>query len=262
EDTLRTEFSRTDLSTLLPDDYTRMDLEDLAYALWLRSDLSKWRVPAVITIHDIFDHPISRFGVGLPQFSERRSETGREVLQLGSFRRELVHHDFELTEWGIPIGEGSVHVVNPADPGATAYADVYRDFFEPSFADTSGLRTQPGPAVYQPDGTAHGNTSFRLPLSPAVYVAMLKPGQGTWVTGGYVRRSDNVLYAFPLQVPTFGEQVRRAGSVAIWAIAFALVAMIVGALPVIGAVLRRLPRSLDFRTRTSLYLTTVVILPL
>src|SRR5438093_13787182 len=78
EDTLRNEFSSVDLSTILPDDYTRMDLEDLAYAVWLRSDLSKWRIPAVITINDIFDHPVSRFGVGLPQFSERRSEVGPE----------------------------------------------------------------------------------------------------------------------------------------------------------------------------------------
>jgi hypothetical protein len=77
EDTLRAEFSHTELSTILPDDYRKMNLEDLAYALWLRSDLAKWRVPAVISVHDILDHPLSRFGVGLPQFSERRSEVGR-----------------------------------------------------------------------------------------------------------------------------------------------------------------------------------------
>src|SRR5256885_3658782 len=51
--TLHNEFSRMELSTILPDDYRKMNLEDLAYALWLRSDLSKWRVPAVITVHDI-----------------------------------------------------------------------------------------------------------------------------------------------------------------------------------------------------------------
>ena len=45
EDTLHNEFTRTDLSTILPDDYRHMNLDDLAYALWLRSDLSKWRVP-------------------------------------------------------------------------------------------------------------------------------------------------------------------------------------------------------------------------
>ncbi len=106
EDTLRNEFSIVDLSTILPDDYTRMDLQDLAYALWLRSDLSKWRIPAVITVNDIFDHPLSRFGVGLPQFSERRSERGAEVLQVGNLRRVLIHHDFEVTTFGIPIGEG------------------------------------------------------------------------------------------------------------------------------------------------------------
>jgi signal transduction histidine kinase/HAMP domain-containing protein len=270
EDTLRDEFSHTELSTILPDEYTRMDLEDLAYALWLHSDFSKWRVPAVITIRDIFDHPISRFGVGLPQFSERRTEVGREVLQLGTLRRVLLHHDFELTAWGIPIGEGSVHVVNPADPGSTAYADVYRDFFEPAFEDTAAtLHAQREPVVYERNGSAHGTPTFRLPQSPAWYFAALKPGSGTWVQTAegagsqiYLRHADNALYAFPMQVPTLEQQVRRAGGIAIWAIAFVLVAMTLRSMPRIVSVLRHLPRNIDFRTRTSVYVTAVVILPL
>src|SRR5205807_5298865 len=130
--------SRVNLSTILPDDYTRMDLQDLAYALWLHSDLSKLRIPAVINVNDIFDHPLSRFGVGLPQFSERRSERGPEVLQVGTLRRVLMHHDFDVSTIGIPIGEGSVHVVNPEDPAATAtYADIYSYIFETSIAHTT-----------------------------------------------------------------------------------------------------------------------------
>ena len=269
EDTLKNEFSIVDVSTILPDDYTRMDLQDLAYALWLRSDLSKLRIPAVITVHDIFDHTVSRFGVGLPQFSERRSERGQEVLQVGTLRRVLMHHDFEVTTFGIPIGEGSVHVVNPADPGATAYSDVYRDFFEPAFTDTSiGLRAQPPPTVFDKEGNAHGPSTVKLPQSSDRYFAALKNAQGMWVTtegagtSVYVRRSGDILYAFPLQVPTFGEQVRRAGSVAIWAIAFVLLAITISSMPLIASIVRNLPRSLDFRTRTSLYVTAVVLLPL
>ena len=270
EDTLHNEFSRTELSEILPDDYRKMNLEDLAYALWLRSDLSKWRVPAVIAVHDIFDHPLSRFGVGLPQFSERRPESGREVLQIGSLTRVLLHHDFDLTIGGIPVAEGSVHVVNPADPGATTFADVYRDFFEPSFDDTViGLRPQREIVVYDRDGNAHGTTTVRLPQSPASYFATLKPGSGLWIeqnegagSAVYVRRTEDALYAFPLQVPTRGQQVRRAGGVAIWAIAFVLAVILIRSLPVIVSVLFRAPRNLDFRTRTSLYLTAVVILPL
>ncbi len=270
EDTLHNEFATTELSAILPDDYRKMNLEDLAYALWLRSDLSKWRVPAVIAVHDIFDHPLSRFGVGLPQFSERRPESGREVLQIGSLTRVLLHHDFDLTIGGIPIAEGSVHVVNPADPGATTFADVYRDFFEPSFNDTvTGLRPQREIVVYDRDGNAHGATTVRLPQSPASYFATLKSGNGVWLeenegagSAVYVRRTDDALYAFPLQVPTRGQQVRRAGGVAIWAIAFVLAVIMTRSLPVIASVIRRAPRNLDFRTRTSLYLTAVVILPL
>jgi nitrogen fixation/metabolism regulation signal transduction histidine kinase len=270
EDTLHNEFATMELSAMLPDDYRKMNLEDLAYALWLRSDLSKWRVPAVIAVHDIFDHPLSRFGVGLPQFSERRREPGGEVLQIGSVTRVLLHHDFDLTIGGIPVAEGSVHVVNPADPGATTFADVYRDFFEPSFdATVTGLRPQREIVVYDRDGNPHGTTTVRLPQSPASYFAALKPGRGVWIeenegagSAVYVRRTEDALYAFPLQVPTRGQQVRRAGGVAVWAIAFVLVVIVLRSLPVIVSVIARAPRNLDFRTRTSLYLTAVVILPL
>jgi len=258
EDTLHNEFSTMELNAMLPDDYRKMNLEDLAYALWLRSDLSKWRVPAVISVHDIFDHPLSRFGVGLPQFSDRGREPGGEVLQVGSVTRVLLHHDFDLTIGGIPVAEGSVHVVNPADPGATTFADVYR-----------GLRPQREIVVYDRDGNPHGTTTVRLPQSPASYFAALKPGRGVWIeenegagSAVYVRRTEDALYAFPLQVPTRGQQVRRAGGVAVWAIAFVLVVIVLRSLPVIASVIRRAPRNLDFRTRTSLYLTAVVILPL
>src|SRR6185369_9380341 len=154
EDTLHNEFSRTELSSVLPDDYRRMNLEDLAYALWLRSDLSKWRIPAVITVKDDFTgNVISRFGVGLPQFSERGEAVGREILQVGSLTRVLLHHEFDVMAFGTTIARGSVHVVNPADPGATSFADIYRDFFEAGTEDvTTGLHAQREPAVYDRDG--------------------------------------------------------------------------------------------------------------
>ena len=78
----------------------------------------------------------------------------------------------------------------------------------------------------------------------------------------YVRRADNALYAFPLQVPTRGQQIRRAGGVAIWAHRRGaagdgrpLDAALIAAAPPLAA-------QLDFRTRTALYLTAVVIVPL
>lgn len=269
ENTLRNDFSRTDLATVLPDQYARMDLQDLAFALWLRSDLSKWRIPAVIDIRDIFDHQVSRFGVGLPQFSERRSGMDREVLQVGSLRRELLHHDFEVTVGGIPIGEGSVHVVNPADPGATTFGDVYRDFFEPLGDTTTGLHAQREPVVYDRSGNVHGTPSFRLPQSPSWYFAALRPGAGMWVdateTGGetvYVRRTENALYAFPLQVTTTPQQIRRAGGVAIWAIAFVVAVLAIRSLPLIVEWVRERRGNLNFRTRTSIYIAAVVVIPL
>jgi signal transduction histidine kinase len=267
--TLQQEFTRIDLTTILPDDYRHMSLEDLAYALWLRSDLSKWRVPAVITISDEFTRSaISRFGVGLPQFDETASSTNGEILQVGRTRRVLMHHDFDVIVYGITIGLGSVHVVNPAEPGATAFADVYHDFFDKSSDETAGLHPQREPAVYDRDGNAQSTVTYRLPQKPSVYFARLAPGKGVWVSSAdpdasnlYVRRAENALYVFPLQMPTIGQQVRRAGSVAIWALVVILLLAAWRSMPRLIA-LARMPRMLDFRARTSIYLTAVVIVPL
>ena len=268
--TLASEFERIDLATILPDDYRRMSMEDLAYALWLRSDLSEWKVPAVITIHDEFTKsPMSRFGVGLPQFDEAGTSENGEVLQVGSIRRVLLHHDFDVTVLGTTIGLGSVHVVNPADPGATASADVYRDFFETTTAEATSLHQQREPAVFDREGNAQSATTYRLPRNPATYFASLKPGSGRWVPSAdpdasalYLRRGENALYAFPLQVTTVAQQIRRAGGVALWALLALGLALAWRSTPRIVSWLRRAPGSLDFRARTSIYLMAVVILPL
>jgi signal transduction histidine kinase/HAMP domain-containing protein len=270
EDTLHNEFTRTDLSTVLPDDYRHMNLDDLAYALWLRSDLSKWHIPAVITIVDEFTRsPISRFGIGLPQFTERGNGTTREVLQVGKVTRVLMHHDFDVTAWGTTIALGSVHVVNPADPGATSFTDFYRDFFQSGVEDiTTGLHAQREPAIFDAAGNAHG-AIIRLPQSPSFYFARLKPGSGMWIEQPasdppaiYLRRSDTALFAFPLQVPTLPQMLQRAGGVIIWGIAAVLLILAFRAMPRTIAALRQARRQLDFRARTSLYVAGVVILPL
>jgi nitrogen fixation/metabolism regulation signal transduction histidine kinase len=271
--TLAAEFSSIDLSTLLPDDYRQTNMEDLAYALWLRSDLSTWRVPAVITIQDEFTRsPISRFGVGLPQFEEQTTNVkGGEVLQIGNMERELLHHNFDVVALGTIIGLGSIHVVNPAEPGATAFADVYRDLFVRS-GETPRRYPQREPAVYDLKGNAQTGVSFLLPQSPTRYIAQLRPGRGVWVpstdpdaTMLYVRRSENALYVFPLLTATPAQQIRRAGGVAIWALVLLVAMLVWRSLPRLIRIVREPSRpsfTLDFRARTSLYLTAVVILPL
>ena len=271
EDTLQNEFSRADLSTILPDDYRHMNLQDLAYALWLRSDLSKWRVPAVITVRDEFTRtPISRFGVGLPQFEDRPSGEGGEVLTVGSLERVLLHHDFDLTAWGTTIAIGSIHVVNPAEPGATAFADIYRDFFESDSDEAIGIQPQQTPAVYDKSGAPKSNVTVRLPQKPTWYFERLKPGTGMWVASPqedgsmvYVRRTEQALYAFPVNRPTVAQQIRRAGGVAIWALIAAAIVLLWQSFPGFSSFAGRLRTGrLDFRARTSLYLTGVIILPL
>ena len=266
---LQDEFSRIDLTTILPDDYRHMSMEDLAYALWLRSDLSKWNVPAVISISDEFTRsPMSRFGVGLPQFDETTSSESGEILQVGRIRRVLMHHDFDVTVLGTTIGLGTVHVVNPGDPGATAFADVYREFFDDTADDATGLHPQRQPAVYDREGNAQSAVTYRLPQKPNVYFASLAPGKGIWLPSSdpeasalYLRRAENALYVFPLQIPTVGQQIRRAGGVAIWALILLVLALTWRSMPRLAA-LARMPRALDFRARTSIYLTAVIIIPL
>jgi hypothetical protein len=95
----------------------------------------------------------------------------------------------------------------------------------------------------------------------------MKAGEGRWVTGTrgeliYMRRTDSALYAFPLQRVTRAQLVRRAGGVAIWAIAAVLLLIAFRSLTALMALARSAPRGLDFRARTSLYVTAVVILPL
>ena len=267
--TLEREFTRIDLATILPDDYRHMSVEDLAYALWLRSDLAKWRVPAVITIKDEFTRAlISRFGVGIPQFASEEAGSESEVLQVGTVRRVLLHHDFDVVVFGTTIANGSVHVVNPADPGASSFADVYRDFFDDTEDEATGMHPQREPAVYDREGNAQSAVTYRLPESPARYFAQLKPAQGRWVRSAesdatqlYLRRNENALYVFPVQIATVGQEVRRAGGIAIWALVGLVLALAWRSLPRLLA-LARVPRTLDFRARTSLYVAAVVIVPL
>ncbi|MDQ3281821.1 MAG: ATP-binding protein [Acidobacteriota bacterium] len=270
ETTLQSEFERIDLATVLPDDYRHTSMDDLAYALWLRSDLSKWRVPAVITIQDEFTRsPISRFGVGMPQFDEQGMRENGEVLQVGRMQRDLLHHEFDVTVMGTTIGLGSVHVVNPADPGAAATADVYRDFFEEPTVEATTLRQQRDPAVYDPQGNVQSAVTYRLPQNPAHYFARLKTGRGVWVRSSdpdagalYVRRGENALFVFPLQVTTIGQAIRRAGGVAVWALLALVLGVAWRSTPRVATMLRRGQITLDFRSRTSIYLVAVVIVPL
>jgi nitrogen fixation/metabolism regulation signal transduction histidine kinase len=158
-----------------------------------------------------------------------------------------------------------VHVVNPADPGATAVADVYREFFHVDVDETSGLYPQREPAVYDREGNPQSSVTYALPESPQRYLARLRPGRGVWVHAAegelYVRRGENALYVFPLQPTSIAQHVRRAGGVTIWALIALVLVLVWRSLPKLVALLRN-PGNLDFRTRTSLYLTAVVILPL
>src|SRR6185436_18086318 len=153
-------------------------------------------------------------------------------------------------------------------PGATAFADVYREFFDAESDERAAMHPQREPAVYDREGNAQSAVTWRLPQKPSVYFARLKPGAGVWVASAdrdgstlYVRRAENALYVFPLQLPTIGQQIRRAGGVAIWALVVAVVLLAWRSMPSLIA-LARMPRSLDFRARTSIYLTAVVIVPL
>ena len=270
QDALDREFSEVNLDSLLPDSLSRIQLDDLAYALWLKSPLSGWQVPSVISLWKADGSRASRFGVGLPQFSDSEAEDSNETLQVGSLTRELLHHDFQLMAGGTRVGRGSVFILNPSDPGATSFADVYRTFFDRGEKEQAVPLTLPTDVVvFDDEGNVHGTTPLLLPKSAQWYIRALKPGEGRWLGSDkdkgrtiFVRRTANALYAFPLKVVTFGQHLRHAGAVAIWALAFAGAAIALMLLPLFTDFIRKTPRRIGFRTRTSLYLTAVVILPL
>ena len=264
EDTLATEFSTVEIGHLLPDTFDRMNLDDLAYVLWSQSSLSRLEVPATISI-DALTGPVSRFGIGLPQFTEGTTDNRRETLKVGSLVRDLLHHDFELTDRGQRIADGSVHLVNPGDPGATPFADVYRDFF--STTSNRYATRLPEAVVYDAEGTVHGDQSVRLPQNPIWYFTTLKPGEGLWVRAQhgqsvYLRRGERSLYAFPSDEVTKAQWMRQAGGVAILAVALALFFFLLGHVALLPRFVDALHRGIGFRARTSLYLTAVIILPL
>ncbi|MEO8218081.1 MAG: ATP-binding protein [Acidobacteriota bacterium] len=274
QDTLEREFSTVELDEVIPDELASTHLGDLAYTLWLRSALSAWQIPSVITISDLANHRLSRFGVGLPQFAEDEDTQANgaqtdDTLRVGTLTRELLHHHFQLIYRGKPVATGVVHIVDPSDPGATAFADIYRDFFDQDQNRVlAGTHVPREVVAFDQEGNVHGPSNLRLPKSASWYFQTLAPGKGIWVgapeadSSIYLRRTPNALYAFPINLPTRAEHLRRAGSVLVWALGLAAVLLLIRFLPTIVQFLRRGPQALGFRGRTSLYLTAVVVLPL
>jgi signal transduction histidine kinase/HAMP domain-containing protein len=270
EDSLAREFSAVELATLLPAGIGGTNMADLAYALWLRSDLAEWEVPVAIRIGDLEGHRISRFGVGLPQLPIADSEEASELetVQLGSLVRDLLHHDFRLHDDARrPVLQGSVHILNPTAPGASFFADLYGPFFTSERrSGRSEVERPPEAVAFDAEGNRHGTSEVRLPQQVSVYFSSLAPGEGQWVAAReeesrtYVHRTSNALYAFPLEEPSRAQHLRRFGSVAVWALVLTFAALAFVAVPELfrGGV----PFSFGFRTRTSLYFTIVVIVPL
>ena len=126
-DTLDREFSVVNLDRLLPATIEKTDVTDLAYAIWLDSDLSRVGIPVAIRITG--DNFASNFGVGLPQLPRSDSPGHRETLRVGSLVRELLHFDFEVDAHGEPVGTGSIHILNPSDPAARTFGDTFREVY-------------------------------------------------------------------------------------------------------------------------------------
>ena len=122
-----------------------MNLDDLAYALWLRSDLSKWRVPGGHHDPRRFtrspDQPLRRRPAAVQR---ARAEPGARG---AAGRQRDARADASRLRRSPSAARRSptaacTSSIRPI-PGATTFADVYRDFFEPSFDDTvTGLRAQ------------------------------------------------------------------------------------------------------------------------
>ena len=255
------EFGTLGLETFLPDEPDRMALDDLAWVLWRRSSLADLDIPASVRVTDSMGGLVSRFGIGLPQFSDEMIET-RETLAVGSVVRDLLHHDFSLTFAGQSFGTGDVHVLNPADPGASTFVESYREFLlDPD--QSSPWSTLPEPAVFDSEGNVLAGRFVRTLKSPTWYFQNLDAGSSAWTSTengrALVYRTSDALWAFPIDSPTITEQFRRTGGFVLWSAGLLAVLLLLCAAP-----WRRERRrfQLDFRSRISIYLALVVVLPL
>jgi signal transduction histidine kinase/HAMP domain-containing protein len=264
---LETHFTDVELAEILPDEPQRMDLGDLAFFLWTRSDLSSWQIPSAIVLKNRTSEVISRFGVGLPQFASGAEAEGE--LRLGALSRELLRHEFVLLLDDARVGIGEIYIVNPLDPGATTVSDVYRDLYQPVPRRGIGpLETSFSPVVFEIDGTSYGRPFFRLQQSPLRYVQRLSPTDGLWVKPAspdsmlvYLRRVEDTLFAFPLPLPTTGELLRKYGSAAVWAALLLVVLQGWGPLRSSVVFAKRFPWRIGFQARWALLLSLMAVVP-
>jgi nitrogen fixation/metabolism regulation signal transduction histidine kinase len=269
-DTLDREFRVVDLDDILPTRIAGTDVTDLAYAVWLDSDLSKVGIPVAIRIEG--ETFASNFGVGLPQLPRSESPGHRETLRVGSLVRELLHFDFEVEAAGEPAGVGSIHILNPSDPAARTFGDAFREVY---VAANTGelperrskiLRPPPTPVILDEAGVVSGRRDVELPESPTRLLDSESADEGLWVdvpgngSTAFVRRSSGMLYVFPFDARSGADHVRRLGVVAVWSLACLLVWLLFTDLPSALRDVRQ--RGLGFQARTSLYLAGVIAIPL
>jgi signal transduction histidine kinase len=264
--TLEQQFDSIDLGTILPAAMSKTDLTDLAYALWARSDISRWDVPVVLNIVDLDGRSLSRFGVGLPQFDDQL-EGPQETLRVGRLERELLAFDFPVEINGIHAAGGRIHVVDPGDPGATAFTDVYRELFERE-RDQADTRDTIEPMVVDSAGVVQGSHRVRLARTHSYYFDRLQARQGLWERAAsdaervFVYRSENALYVFPASQRTLVQELRLFGGTALWTLLLAGLLLLVPAVPRILRAVANWRSHFTFQIRTSAYIAAVVILPL
>jgi signal transduction histidine kinase len=267
-DTLDREFRTVDLDGLLPTRIGLTDVTDLAYALWLDSDLSKVGIPVAIRIEG--EDFASAFGVGLPQLPRGDSPGGRETLRVGSLVRELLHFEFDVVSHGDVVAVGSIHILNPSDPAARTFGDAFRELYVEDVrrerpARTARLRVTPAPVILDTAGVVSGRRDLQMPDSPLRFLDSEAAEGGLWVdvkdgSAAFVRRSGGMLYVFPLEGRTTADHFRRAGVVAVWSLTCLLAWLLFTDLPSALRDVRQ--RGLGFQARTSLYLAGVIAIPL
>ncbi len=268
-DTLDREFRSVDLDEFLPASIESTDLTDLAYAIWLESDLSKLGIPVAIRIEG--EEFAAAFGVGLPQLPRNEVSGGPETLRIGSLVRELIHFDFDVEAGGSTVGLGSIHILNPSDPAARSFGDAFRELYVNALDEGYPARTNrllrpvPAPVILDDAGVVSGRRDVEIPEAPARFLDSEEAEAGLWVpvadgTIAYVRRSAGMLYVFPFDGKTTADHFRRAGVVAVWSLACLLIWLLFTDLPAAFREVRQ--RGLGFQARTSFYLAGVIVVPL
>lgn len=247
-------IERVDITPHVPEGRDAKFPEDLAWAVWRESTLARLGTPSSIEIRDLTGRRVSRFG------------TASEAELEGMY---VVERHVPVVRSGDLVGEARVVIADPVGGptpvGQDPYYEYYSEEHDPLLAATERALRH---TIFDASGNPASPPGFRLARSAFYYSRHLEPGESVWARASapqnldiYLREGTEALYAFPVQVSSAGDEMRRAGSLAMWALALVLLFSTPALSDRLGGVGSFRLSGVRFQARLSAAMALVVIVP-